>query len=255
MDSQEKSHQVIMMGQIYGRASQVLTWLGEPSAKDDSSGTRDVASPPGPDYDLPLMEWDCKENNLSLMRRFFTDEQAFKDWPVVGALSTVALLARDCHLNTLPFFRDPRYPDFNIGIYPSELWQQSAKALLKLLESPYWRRVWIVQEIVLGNRVRIHYGRHIVPFEVFADAGRFMRKHYYGCCYHHCAAKANNKWSHLFGVLGNLDSIRNLGKMKKSRTSPESTQLADIFLAGIDFREATGPRDQIYGLLGLVPDH
>lgn len=254
-NTQEKSHQVAMMGEIYERASQVLTWLGEPSTKDDSSGTIDVPSPPAPDYELPLIEWGYNESDVSLMRRFFTDEKAFKDWPVVGALSTLALLAKDCHLNTLPFFQDPRYPDFNIGVYPSTLWQQSAKALKELLESPYWSRVWIVQEIVLGARVRIHYGRHVVPFEVFVDAERFMRKHYYGCCYYHCAVNANNKWSHLSGVLGSLNLIKDFGQMKSTCASREITHLSDTLLAGIDFREATDPRDQIYGLLGLVPDH
>jgi hypothetical protein len=120
-NAQEKSHQVAMMGEIYERASRVLTWPGEPSTEDDGSGTMDVPSPPAPDYELPLIEWGYKESDVSLMRRFFTDEKAFKDWSVVGALSILALLARNCHLNTFPFFQDPRYLDFNIGIYPSEL--------------------------------------------------------------------------------------------------------------------------------------
>ena len=242
------------MGEIYGRASQVLTWLGEASAKDDTSDKATAPNPPDVDYELALIEWGI-ESDVSLMREFFTDEKGFKDWPVVGALSTLVLLARDCHLNTLPFFQDPRYPGFDIGSYPSDLWQQSVKALGELLGSPYWSRVWIVQEIVRGNCVLIYYGRHVLPFEVFVDAQRLMRKHYYGCCYNHCAANANNKWSHLFGVLKKLDDIGDLGVMKSAQASQQKTSIFDTLLAGIDFREATDPRDQIYGLLGLIPDH
>ncbi|KAI9861373.1 MAG: hypothetical protein M1813_005270 [Trichoglossum hirsutum] len=109
--------------------------------------------------------------------------------------------------------------------------------------------------MVLGTQVRIHYGRHVVPLEVFVDAERFMRKHYYGCCYNHCAADANNKWSHLFRILSSLNPISDFGKMKSTHASREIMHLSDSLLAGIDFREATDPRDQIYGFLGLVPGH
>jgi hypothetical protein len=177
------------MGEIYKRASKVLTWLGEPSSKEESFTTGsedDLAKTLTPDYSQPLVEWVHNVEDVSVLRSFFTDEKTFEDWPVVGALSTLVLLARDCHLNTLPFFQDPRYAHFNIGIYPSELWQQSSKALSRLLSSPYWSRVWIVQEIVLGNQVQVHYGRHIVPLQIFVEAERLMRKHYYGCCYSLC---------------------------------------------------------------------
>ena len=254
-DSQEKAHQVAMMGEIYERASQVLTWLGEPSTKDSSSSTMDDPRLHAPNYELPLIEWTHGEKDISLMRTFFLDENVFEDWPVVGALSTLELLARNCHLNTLPFFQDPRYSSFDIGIYPSDLWRQSVGALVELLSSPYWSRVWIVQEMVLGTCVRVHYGRHIIPFEVFLDAERLMRNHYYGCCYYHCAAKSNNQWSSFFEVLRRLGPIRNFGNMKTTRASLERTNIYHILLAGIDFREATDPKDYIYGLLGLLPDH
>ncbi|OQV09929.1 hypothetical protein CLAIMM_14002 [Cladophialophora immunda] len=253
---QEKSRQVGMMAEIYGRASQVLTWLGEPKSKsrDQASGTGGASSSPRPEYDLPVIEWGHEDSDLAVMRKFFTDEKTFKDWPVVGAFSVLTLLAKDSHLNSLPFFQDPRYPEFNIGVYPSELWQQSSGALIDLLTNPYWSRVWIVQEIVLGKRVRIYFGRHIIAFETVVGAARFMAKHYYGCCYQHCAANANNRWSNIFSILGSLNHIADFEKMRTACGTRDVTQLSKTLLAGIDFREATDPRDQIYGLLGLAPD-
>jgi hypothetical protein len=254
-DNREKSRQVAMMGEIYKRASQVLTWLGEPKSDPDDLDAEEIGIPVVYDWDLPFLEWGDEPNDVSLMRRFFTDEKAFRDWPVVGAFSILSLLAKDCHLDTLPFFRDPRYPDFDLGIYPSDLWQKSCQALNRILENSYWSRVWIVQEIVLGVRVKIHYGRHIVALETLIEAGRSMRKHYYGCCYKYCAAKANNRWSHLHSILGNISAIEEFGRLRSSQNSRDITHLSDTLLGGIDFREATDPRDQIYGLLGLVPDH
>jgi len=93
-----------MMGEIYERALQVLTWLGEPLIKDGSSGKIDVPSPSALDYELPLLEWGYNERDIFVMKRFFINEKAFKDWLVIGALSTLALLVRDCYLNILLFF-------------------------------------------------------------------------------------------------------------------------------------------------------
>ncbi len=99
------------------------------------------------------------------MRTFFTDEKSFNDWPVVGALSTLILLARNSHINSLPFFKDPRFVNFEIGMYPSPLWLNSVKALNELLERPYWSRVWIVQEMILTRHALVHYDRHVIPIE------------------------------------------------------------------------------------------
>ncbi|KAI0104278.1 heterokaryon incompatibility protein-domain-containing protein [Nemania sp. FL0031] len=252
-DTTEKTQQVAMMGDIYLAASQVLTWIGEPST-DSKSVPNEVDKHQGSPQEPEKVEW-YTDNDITLMRQFFTNEQNFDDWPVVGALSILALLARNAHLNTLPFFQDPRYPDFNIGIYPSELWQKSSKTLVALLESPYWSRVWIVQEMVLGRRVLIHYGRHVLPLQLFIDAEKSMREHYHGCCYEHCAADPNNKWSYLYGILKNLSTIRYISRMRVSRRMSDKLALFDTMLGGVDFRKATDPRDQVYGLLGLVSEH
>ncbi|KAJ8132135.1 hypothetical protein O1611_g1485 [Lasiodiplodia mahajangana] len=251
-DTEEKTQQVTMMGDIYLAASQVLTWIGEPSI-DSNSVPNKVGKPQSSPQEPEKVEW-YTDNDIPLMRQFFTNEQTFDDWPVIGALSILTLLAHGAHLNTLPFFQDPRYPDFNIGIYPSELWQKSSKALNALLESPYWSRVWIVQEMVLGHRVLIHYGRHVLPLQLFIDAEKSMREHYHGCCYEHCAALANNKWSYLYGILKNLSTIRYISRMRASRAMNNELALFDTVLGGVDFRKATDPRDQVYGLLGLVSE-
>ena len=243
-----------MMGEIYKRASKVLTWLGEPHQVKDPNTRRTHKASSIPEYRLPLVRWGDGKDDMSRIKAFFTDEKKFDDWPAIGALSTLTLLSKDCHLNTLPFFQDPRYTDFNIGIYPSDLWRKSCSALIELINSPYWSRVWIVQEIALGAEVWLHYGRHIFSLDVLFDAARLMRKHYYGCCYHHCAADTNNKWSNIFSILNSLDSIGDFSHLQSSERSRDITQLSKVLLAGMDFREATDPRDQVYGLLGLVPD-
>ncbi len=251
-DIQERSQQVAMMGDIYKQASRVLTWIGEPSPPKDID-TEQSAGPPAPNYFLPSIRWGNDESDMSKMKAFFTDANQFDDWPVVGALSTLMLLSKDCHLNTLPFFQDPRYIDFNIGIYPSNLWRKCCSALMEILDNSYWSRVWVVQEIALGAQVLLHHGRHIIPLDILFNAAHRMRKHYYGCCYHHCAADTNNKWSNVFSILNGLDSIADFDILRSPNKPSDIARLSNVLLAGMDFREATDPRDQVYGLLGLVP--
>jgi hypothetical protein len=43
--------------------------------------------------------------------------------------------------------------------------------------------------------------------------------------------------------------------MKLPHKARDASHLFDTLLAGIDFRHATDPRDHIYGVLGLLPDH
>ncbi|KAI0871711.1 heterokaryon incompatibility protein-domain-containing protein, partial [Hypoxylon argillaceum] len=250
-DTDEKTQQVAIMGDIYYAASQVLAWIGEPPIDTKPTPVREASNHL---QDPQILEW-YTDNDILLMRQFFTNEHTFDDWPIIGALSTLTLLARGTHLNTLPFFQDPRYVDFNIRIYPSELWQKSSKALISLLKSPYWSRVWIVQEMVLGRRVLIHYGRHILPLQLFIDAEKSMREHYYRCCYEYCASMPDNRWSNLYNILTNLSTIRQISRMRNSRALHNELDLFDTVLGGVDFRKATDPRDQVYGLLGLVSGH
>jgi hypothetical protein len=71
----------------------------------------------------------------------------------------------------------------------------------------------------------------------------------------HCAVEANNRWSGLFEILNKLELIRDLDEMKLPHKAGGASHLFDTLLAGIDFRQATDPKDRIYGALGLLPDH
>jgi hypothetical protein len=173
-DLHEKSEQVAIMRDIYEAASEVLVWLGEPQV--DSDNDLEGSHNQTVNHSRPVIQWGS-ETDIDVMRAFFMDHTSFDDWPVVGALSALALFSRNSHLNSLPFFKDPRYVNFDLGVYPSELWQESSYALLNLLKSSYWSRVWIVQEVVLARQAHVHYGRHIIPLSVFFDAERHLQQH------------------------------------------------------------------------------
>jgi hypothetical protein len=247
----EKSKQVAIMGQVYENSSQVVAWLGEPS--DPKSTAPDTSASSVVDYKQTSIEWGT-EDDIPRMKAFFLDEKTVDDWQVFGALSLLSLFSRNSHLDSLPFFKDPRYPDFNIGIYPSDLWQGCSKALYAILGSPYWSRVWILQELVLGEKIRIYYGRHLLPFGIFLEAERHLHKHYYGCCYQHCAAISNNQLSLLYGLVQGLLPIRRVNNMRQALQKGLGAKVSETLMSGIDFRKTTDPRDHIYGVVGLLKE-
>lgn len=104
----------------------------------------------------------------------------------------------------------------------------------------YWSRVWIVQEVVLARQALVHYGRYIIPMDVFLDAERYFRRHYYDCCYDQCTAMANNKWSMIYSQLKKLSQIESM-QLRLARKAETKISLFDSMMGRIDSRKAINP--------------
>ncbi|KAN0083382.1 Heterokaryon incompatibility protein (HET) domain containing protein [Elaphomyces granulatus] len=250
----EKSGQVAMMGEIYEAASEVVAWLGEPTS-EPGVASKTTEDPQIVDYEKPTIHWDLEADVQRMMRiitrlphddwnidNWDVNDWDIDDWDVIAALYTLILLARNRHINAVPFFQG------KFGIQ----FERGAHALKDLLGSPYWSRVWIAQEVILARRVRVHYGRHVIPMEVFFDAEHHLRQHFYGCCYEACASILINKWSSR--TIAELLPVRGIRQMRLSREGGADISLFSAMMVGIDFRKATDPRDHVYGVLGLVND-
>ena len=106
----------------------------------------------------------------------------------------------------------------------------------------------------LARQALVHYGRYIIPMDVFLDAERYVRRHYYDCCYDHCAARANNKWSKIYSPLKKLSQIRSMRELRLAHKAGTKISLFDSMMGEIDSREATNLRDYVLGVLGLVKE-
>jgi hypothetical protein len=126
----------------------------------------------------------------------------------------------------------------------------------RLLRRPYWRRVWVLQEVVVARVVQVVCGYRWLPFEVFVQAIAALKRK-------------------LLEDLENSDSDSTVPRMKFIGPYPlermielreQRTRLSNIQLSGaspsgpitfLDFLvscqnlESSDPRDRIYGLLGL----
>jgi hypothetical protein len=125
-------------------------------------------------------------------------------------------------------------------------------ALRALLQRPFWTRLWVLQEIVLAQKVLIICGHRCVPFESFVHAQSIWQQ---------ILAGYMENWRNAAGFISLTKLLTSaLSKIIETREQYHSyykdslkwsQPLLDL-LMGCSIRlDATDPRDKIYGLLGL----
>ena len=136
-DAQEKSVQVGMMHQIYENSQVTWVYLGDPNL-EFMMGIRAA-------YALSQMkDWESDKVPTTLRDcpEYFLLEEAqggMTDWP--------------------DFLPDP--------------WQ----SFIKLVANPWFRRVWIIQEVVYSERIGFALGKSHLPWAVLVDACKSVSKH------------------------------------------------------------------------------
>jgi hypothetical protein len=134
-DPDEKSKQVPIMGEIYRRATKVYAWLGEADRQIDCV------------FDV-LQEFRDRKKEAKFPTHFDAAEQ----------LSYHRQLFRDIYQDkagTLPEQSDLD----DVMLHEEFNW------LRPLYVRPYWRRVWIVQELVLAKVVVVCCGDKSIDFD------------------------------------------------------------------------------------------
>ncbi|KAI1414423.1 heterokaryon incompatibility protein-domain-containing protein [Hypoxylon sp. FL1857] len=146
-DPTERGDQVKLMGVVFSSARYVLSWLGEPSGGPDDLGfdvVREIA-----DY-VKKKAWNVSGANITDDRPLLM-EGGF-EW--MAGKSEFYALDSD-------------------GPIPNIRWN----AALNLRESPYFKRVWIVQEVALAsrpNRNRLLYGDEYVTYQQLKQYNDFL---------------------------------------------------------------------------------
>ncbi|KAE8368506.1 hypothetical protein BDV27DRAFT_153889 [Aspergillus caelatus] len=110
----------------------------------------------------------------------------------------------------------------------------------------WWKRVWVIQEVVITSRIMILYGSMLAPWEMFVKAAN--RVH-------------NNPQMEIPSLAVNDTKVlaefsRRILSIESIRTrwqSPEQITLLQL-LRQFSGRAATDPRDKVYALLGLAKD-
>jgi hypothetical protein len=135
-DLRERSSQVQLMGAIYSTAKYVISWLG-----DDQTGELGIA--------FSLIGLMAKEADLSR-------QTANADW-----------------LAKYPQLFQPHFYQAETSV---KLLNQYWASLLKLDQQPYWRRMWIIQELALSKWLVFMAGDCVLGLRDFQICCDFLER-------------------------------------------------------------------------------
>ncbi|KAM0426548.1 hypothetical protein ACHAPT_008240 [Fusarium lateritium] len=233
-DLDEKTWQVNAMDQIYGNAKLVYLWLGPGTPRTDKAMQllreygRELVDELGPSDD-----WDMDEVNPQLYEALSTRKK-----PRANA-HPVARFLYKMYKEPGLHRRDDNRP---LSKYPL------MDGLRNLLQRPFWRRVWIVQEVTLAQDAVLLCGDEAMPIDYFIEAIDVIRE-----------------WTEIFNQLSNYSFLWGLGPaffttstliLRKLRLSGREPSLVHVLL-GIGTLTgprylASEPRDLVFGLLSVV---
>ncbi|KAK3312553.1 heterokaryon incompatibility protein-domain-containing protein [Apodospora peruviana] len=207
-DVQERSQQVLLMQRIYGHAEQVIVWLGELT----DSGILAMKELQGKVWSVGWHQWKIDRKfgkpTLPWTEQFTTSRGIVNRDDLVG--------------------------------------EHSNGEVYEVLDRPWWRRTWIIQEAVLARGVTIMCGAETVGWESVDTFFKQLPVHV-GDRIEAFGLPINTKDGFPETLYRIISDYRN-----KWRAEPDTVRLLDVLYR---FRrlECTDARDKIYGFLGIVP--
>jgi hypothetical protein len=110
-----------------------------------------------------------------------------------------------------------------------------------LLERPFWKRIWIVQEVVLGKSVTIICGPDEIPWQKFLDATWTLSE----------AFSSNVQNIGRNSNLGSLGNLINIDSFRALKNPSVRASIGDV-VACLRQSNATDPRDMIWSEALLI---
>jgi hypothetical protein len=203
-DLVERSQQVLLMPRIYHSALTVWLWLGEEDEDTEKA-----------------LDWIDKINHAAALVEY--DGEKFK-------LPTSDDIHNPFNINVL-----------QIGLFPIHFpeWQ----SLVKLLQRPVFRRIWIVQEMITANKVIGFCGSAQFLFKAIQSAVQFIIR----CCWDTELVQFYNLEQDVFPSIDCLRLLHLNWHLDRRNTRPR------LILTSRNF-QATDSKDKVYALMGLLND-
>lgn len=173
-----------------------------------------------------------KTQQVDLMRRIYKQCDQCAIW--LGSLGMTPTRAAEDALDLLAWISGKTDDPPSI-----EDLTQAATALKTLINSPWWRRIWTVQEALLPPRAILYWGPYETSWFTLQEAATRLVE-----------ARAPKGIPREFENNGSLIDVRSAlnGLRFSFRDSP-----LNLFWRW-RFRSSTDPRDKIYGLMGIRND-
>ncbi|KAF4631125.1 hypothetical protein G7Y89_g7011 [Cudoniella acicularis] len=114
------------------------------------------------------------------------------------------------------------------------------RAIRELLSRPYWKRVWVIQEVAVASKVNVYYGRHKITWEAFVNLCRNF-------------FESNESTEIVQSDDEIFSGLTILREFRKDILSRRPISMLDALLRSRSSL-STERRDKLYALLGLAFD-
>ncbi|KAL8995441.1 MAG: hypothetical protein Q9169_004812 [Polycauliona sp. 2 TL-2023] len=246
----ERSSQVSLMGDIYRGGNRLHVWIGRMEdiraglAQKNPPGNEDVEYDGRARPEAALLCRGLSPSRSAPLKAASLDDEAGAYF--MGAMEILEGFKKDKHVYDLPGFTSTTA---DTGHEEDDFWFKSMAMLASILTQPWWRRVWVVQEVLLSTSTQatlLHVGRHKMLLSACYSLETYFDKHLFGCCH-------GQKWPALIAEdrLGDaFFSIQTL-TILSNQHEHGIFDMTSAFHAACS-HEATSPHDYIYGLSALT---
>ncbi|KAI4909651.1 hypothetical protein J4E90_008350 [Alternaria incomplexa] len=215
LDTTERSHQVALMGKIYSGCAQVRIWLG------------------------------CDASQCRL------GHGANEDLKGADPFGIIRLLAIGRHVSEWSCF--PPDSPHRVVYTPDADFNMMCEGFLAIYRSPWWTRVWTVQEAILPKTGTLYFDTWTASLQMITECGLYYDQHAWKSC---CNYAVSQMPLTMAIALKDFCTItRNLYYDRKRDEGGDLKQY-DLQTQHVvyGFRTCQDPRDKVYGLLGVVDD-
>lgn len=258
LDVEERTQQVSQMDMVYRGAARVVVWLG----RESNTSARVFRELKYWRKNLAMF----KPRQISQILRFpFQNSEYCAECDAVPRPDT---LRRYYHaakqagkVQVEERLREYLKLAENPRILP-QVWKDAhidlIESFIKLLARPWWKRVWVLQEVILARKLILHCGPESVDWQIFQIALYTMiRQAKRSRIYHsgglssqarESKAQAMLVWSanHTFAFFF-FQSASLYAHRARDFTMASLLSLTSVF-------EATDARDKLFALVGLLPE-
>ena len=160
---------------------------------------------------------------------------------LVEAMNQILELGPAGHLFSIPKYQLCNHKRY----FNQDHVEEAFQALRKFMASPWFHRVWVIQEIGLARVARLHCGGRSMAWEDFSRFTAWLRSHV-ACCTGHLPPSDASAMVQCSRITENLLLIR--------RHVAFYGPTLDLPLLSDMMREqhCTDDRDRVYGFLGLI---
>ncbi|KAK8057796.1 heterokaryon incompatibility protein-domain-containing protein [Apiospora saccharicola] len=232
-DLDERSEQVSLMRSIYQHASRVIVWLGD-GVRHRIVGLSRHSKPPAR---VTFYGDDRDDERVAEFSKQWSIPKPSAKYTAIDVLCFVrTLLLQDC-------------ADYSVArLHPSHL-LGITEALRIMLLSQWWTRMWVFQEVIVASSVVLQYSGVEAPLEMFTEAASCLQDPRYAMNLPSDAATVLHYYSK---TLSDVAHWRGLWREKQSQGHLGGASELLGLLRATGMRKASGDRDRVFALLGLV---